>query len=64
MDVRLFTPDLKNIRAWFDVPKRYYERNKQMVEACDTSDMENFHFQLITFIKQDNLNWNSENRYD
>ncbi len=35
MDVRLFIPDLKNIRAWFDVSKRYYQRNKEMVEACD-----------------------------
>ena len=35
MRVIVFSPDLSNIRAWFDVPKRYYERNKQMVEACD-----------------------------
>ena len=35
MKVIVFTPDLSNIRAWFDVPKRYYERNKEMVEACD-----------------------------
>jgi hypothetical protein len=35
MTVTVFAPDLSNIRAWFDVPKRYYERNKQMVEACD-----------------------------
>ena len=35
MKVILFAPDLENIRAWFDVPKRYYERNKEMVEACD-----------------------------
>jgi len=35
MTVIVFSPDLENIRAWFDVPKRYYERNKQMVEACD-----------------------------
>jgi hypothetical protein len=34
MKVIVFAPDLSNIRAWFDVPKRYYERNKEMVEAC------------------------------
>ena len=35
MKVIVFAPDLENIRAWFDVPKRYYQRNKEMVEACD-----------------------------
>jgi hypothetical protein len=35
MKVILFAPDLENIRAWFDVPKRYYQRNKEMVEAYD-----------------------------
>jgi hypothetical protein len=35
MEVILFKPDLSNIRAWFDVPKRYYQRNKEMIEACD-----------------------------
>ena len=35
MDVILFEPDLSNIRAWFEVPKRYYRRNKEMVETCD-----------------------------
>ena len=35
MEVILFTPDLSNIRAWFEVPKRYYQRNKELVEACD-----------------------------
>ncbi len=35
MKVILFTPDLQNIRAWFEVPKRYYQRNKELVEACD-----------------------------
>jgi hypothetical protein len=33
--VSVFSPDLSNIRAWFDIPKRYYQRNKEMVEACD-----------------------------
>ncbi|MBW2066519.1 MAG: hypothetical protein JRJ03_16540 [Deltaproteobacteria bacterium] len=31
----VFAPDLENIRAWFDIPKRYYQRNKEMVESCD-----------------------------
>jgi hypothetical protein len=35
MKVIVFTPDLENIRAWYDIPKRYYQRNKEMVEACD-----------------------------
>jgi hypothetical protein len=35
MRVIVFAPDLSNIRAWFDIPKRYYQRNKEMVEACD-----------------------------
>ena len=33
--VIVFSPDLSNIRAWFDIPKRYYQRNREMVEACD-----------------------------
>jgi hypothetical protein len=36
INVILFAPDLENIRAWFDIPKRYYRRNKEMVEACET----------------------------
>jgi len=35
MEVIVFTPDLSNIRAWFEVPKRYYQRNKELVETCD-----------------------------
>ncbi|MFH1935136.1 MAG: hypothetical protein ABIN18_26655 [Pseudomonadota bacterium] len=35
MEVVVFSPDLQNIRAWFEVPKRYYQRNKELVEACD-----------------------------
>jgi hypothetical protein len=35
MNVIVFAPDLENIRVWFDIPKRYYQRNKEMVEACD-----------------------------
>jgi hypothetical protein len=35
MEIKLYKPDLENMRAWFDVPKRYYHRNKEMVDACD-----------------------------
>ena len=35
VEVVVFSPDLQNIRAWFEVPKRYYQRNKELVEACD-----------------------------
>ena len=35
MEVVVFSPDLQNIRAWFEVPERYYQRNKELVEACD-----------------------------
>lgn len=33
--VMVYAPDLTNLRAWFEVPKRYYQRNKELVEACD-----------------------------
>ena len=32
---KIYFPDLTNIRAWFEVPKRYYARNKEWVEDCD-----------------------------
>ncbi len=35
MKVIVYAPDLEDIRAWFDIPKRYYQRNKELVEACD-----------------------------
>jgi len=35
MKVMVFAPNLENVRAWFDIPKRYYQRNKEMVETCD-----------------------------
>jgi hypothetical protein len=31
----VYAPDLTNIRAWFEVPKRYYQRNRELVEVCD-----------------------------
>ena len=35
MKVEIYAPDLTTVRSWFDVPKRYYQRNRQLVEACD-----------------------------
>ena len=35
MEVVVYSPDLQNIRAWFEVPKRYYKRNKELVDKCD-----------------------------
>ncbi len=35
MEVIVYSPDLQNIRAWFEVPKRYYKRNRELVEKCD-----------------------------
>jgi len=34
-DYILFLAGLSNIHAFFEVPKRYYERDKELVEACD-----------------------------
>ena len=35
MEVIVYAPNLENIRVWFEVPKRYYQRNRELVEACD-----------------------------
>ena len=35
MKIKVYAPDLKNIRARFEIPKRYYQRNRELVEACD-----------------------------
>jgi len=35
MEVIVYAPDLEDIRASFEIPKRYYQRNKELVEACD-----------------------------
>jgi hypothetical protein len=35
MKVEIYAPDLKDIRSWFDVQNRYYQRNRQLVDACD-----------------------------
>ena len=46
MKVVVYAPDLKDIRSWFDVPKRYYNRNRELVEACDI---------LYAFVSSDGL---------
>ena len=35
MKVEIYAPDLQNIRSQFDIPKRYYQRNRELIHACD-----------------------------
>ncbi len=35
MKIVVYAPDLEHTRSWFEVPKRYYERNKELAKACD-----------------------------
>jgi len=35
MEVLIFKPDLSNIRSRFEVPKIYYQRNRELIETCD-----------------------------
>ena len=35
LKTKIFSPDLKNIRARFQVAQRYYERNRQLIEATE-----------------------------
>ena len=35
MEVMVYSPDLSNIRSNFEVAKRYYERNRELIERCD-----------------------------
>jgi len=35
LEVKVFSPDLNNIKANFEVAKRYYERNRQLITASD-----------------------------
>ena len=35
MEMFIFTPDLSNIRSRFEIPKRYYQRNRELIEKCD-----------------------------
>ena len=33
--VIVFSPDLQGLRSKFEVAKRYYERNRKLIEACN-----------------------------
>ena len=33
--VKIFSPDLTNVRDRFEIVGRYYERNRQLITACD-----------------------------
>ena len=35
LEVEIFAPDLTNIRDHFDMVERYYERNRQLISACE-----------------------------
>ena len=35
LEVLVYAPDLSNIRSRFDIPKRYYQRNRALIEKCD-----------------------------
>ena len=35
LEVLVYQPDLSNIRSWFEVQKRYYQRNRELVDRCD-----------------------------
>jgi hypothetical protein len=35
LEVMVYSPDLTDIRAWFEVARRYYERNRDLIEHCD-----------------------------
>jgi len=35
LEALVFSPDLSNIRSRFEIPKRYYQRNCELIEKCD-----------------------------
>ena len=35
LEVLVYTPDLSNIRCRFEIPKRYYQRNRELIERCN-----------------------------
>ena len=35
LEVRIFAPDLTNIQDRFEMVERYYERNRQLISACE-----------------------------
>lgn len=35
LEIQIFAPDLTNVQDRFDMVERYYERNRQLISACD-----------------------------
>ncbi len=35
LEMLVYAPDFSNIRSRFDIPKRYYQRNRELIEKCD-----------------------------
>jgi len=35
LEVRIFSPDLTNAQTKYEIVERYYERNRQLISACD-----------------------------
>ena len=35
LEVRIFSPDLNNAHSKYEIVERYYERNRQLISACD-----------------------------
>lgn len=35
LEMLVYAPDLSNIRSRFEIPKRYYQRNRELIEQCD-----------------------------
>ena len=35
LETLVYTPDLSNIRSRFEILKRYYQRNRELIERCD-----------------------------
>ena len=35
LEMLVYAPDFSNIRSRFEIPKRYYQRNRELIEKCD-----------------------------
>ena len=35
MEVLVYKPDLTNTKSYFEISKRYYQRNRELIEKCD-----------------------------
>ena len=35
LEVLIYHPNLTGIRSNFDIPKRYYQKNRELIERCD-----------------------------